>query len=313
MAAQAPRIIVLGAAGRLGSAAANAFRAAGWEVTGLIRPGTAHRAPQGINLIQTNDRAVLVKEARGTDVVLHALNVAYPEWHRHLLPLTYSAIDAAESAGATLMFPGNVYNFGTGMPEVLDESTPQEPATRKGVLRVEAEDRMREAAERGVRVVILRAGDFFGAGRGSWFDLVVVKDIAKGRVMFPGPPDVLHAWAYVPDYVDTLVKLAQIRERLSMFEVFGFPGHAVTGREFVEAIGKAVPQNIQVKPVSWFMINTIGKLTAMGRELSELQYLWRVPHRIDGARLRSLLGEIPHTPLDQAMKDALRELGEMPT
>jgi nucleoside-diphosphate-sugar epimerase len=312
MAGPAPRIIVLGAAGRLGHAAAHGFRAAGWEVTGLIRPGTAHRAPQGINLIQTNDRAVLVNEARGVDVVLHALNVAYPEWHRHLLPLTYSAIDAAESAGATLMFPGNVYNFGAGMPDVLDESTPMKPTTRKGVLRVEAEERMREASERGVRVVILRAGDFFGAGRGSWFDLVVVKDISKGRVMFPGPPDVLHAWAYLPDFVDTLVKLAQIRSGLGTFEVFGFPGHAVTGREFVEAIGKAVPQTIQVKPVSWFMINTIGKLTAMGRELSELQYLWRVPHRIDGTRLTSVLSEVPHTPLEQAIRGALRDLGEIP-
>jgi nucleoside-diphosphate-sugar epimerase len=284
MGGPAPRIIVLGAAGRLGFAAANAFRAAGWGVTGLIRPGTAHRAPQGIELIQTNDRAVLVKEARGMDVVLHALNVAYPEWRRHLLPLTYSAIDAAESAGATLMFPGNVYNFGAGMPEVLDETTPMHPTARKGALRVEAEERLREASERGVRVVILRAGDYFGAGRGSWFDLVVVKDIAKGRVMFPGPPDVLHTWAYVPDYVETLVRLAAVRERLGMFEVFGFPGHAVTGRAFVEAIGKAVPQEIKVKPVSWFMINTIGKLTAMGRELSELQYLWRVSRTGSTAR-----------------------------
>ena len=33
------RILVLGAAGRLGFAAAEAFRDAGWQVTGLVRPG----------------------------------------------------------------------------------------------------------------------------------------------------------------------------------------------------------------------------------------------------------------------------------
>ena len=33
------RILVLGAAGRFGYAAADAFRAAGWEVTSLVRPG----------------------------------------------------------------------------------------------------------------------------------------------------------------------------------------------------------------------------------------------------------------------------------
>ena len=33
------RILVLGAAGRLGFVAAEAFRDAGWQVKGLVRPG----------------------------------------------------------------------------------------------------------------------------------------------------------------------------------------------------------------------------------------------------------------------------------
>jgi hypothetical protein len=36
-----------------------------------------------------------------------------------------------------------------------------------------------------------------------------------------------------------------------------------------------------------------------------------VPHRIDGTRLKSALGEIPNTPLDRAMREALQELGEI--
>ena len=115
------QILVLGAAGRLGFAAAEAFRDAGWSVKGLVRPGAAWRAPKGIDVIETNDRAVAVKEARGTDIVLHALNAPYPGWAQHALPLAYSAIEAAEQSGATLMFPGNVYNYGAGMPAVLDE------------------------------------------------------------------------------------------------------------------------------------------------------------------------------------------------
>ena len=105
----------------------------------------------------------------------------------------------AEQSGSTLMFPGNVYNYGDGMPAVLDETTPMQPTSRKGKLRVEIEQRMQEAAERGVRTIILRAGDFFGRGRGSWFDLVLIKELAKNRVTYPGPLDVVHEWAYVPD------------------------------------------------------------------------------------------------------------------
>ena len=66
-----------------------------------------------------------------------------PSWTRFALPLTYVAIDAAEAVGATLMFPGNVYNYGAGMPEVIDETTPMQPTTRKGKLR--ARDRAAHA------------------------------------------------------------------------------------------------------------------------------------------------------------------------
>ena len=303
------QILVLGAAGRLGFAAAEAFRDAGWSVKGLVRPGAAWRAPRGIDLIETNDRAVAVKEARGTDIVLHALNAPYTGWAQHALPLTYSAIEAAEQSGATLIFPGNVYNYGAGMPSVLDETTPMQPSSRKGRLRDEMELRLREASDRGVRTIILRAGDFFGRGRGSWFDLVLIKELAKNKITYPGPLDVVHEWTYLPDYIAALMRLAAIRATLGPFETFGFPGHAVTGQEFVSAIAKATGRPLKVGHINWWMMRTVGSIWKMGRELTEIGYLWQVPHRIDGAKLTAAIGNVPHTPLETAVARSLRELG----
>src|SRR5882672_5007499 len=101
-------------------------------------------------------------------------------------PHAYSTIEAAEAAGATLMFPGNLYNYGAGMPSVINETTPMRPTTRKGDIRLEIEQRMQEAADRGVRTIILRAGDFFGSGRGAWFDLVITKQLGRNEVTYPG-------------------------------------------------------------------------------------------------------------------------------
>ncbi|MCC6890985.1 MAG: NAD-dependent epimerase/dehydratase family protein [Hyphomicrobiales bacterium] len=303
------QILVLGAAGRLGFAAAEGFRDHGWSVKGLVRPGAAHRAPRGIDVIETGDRAVAVKEARGTDIVLHALNAPYTGWTQHALPLAYSAIEAAEQSGATLMFPGNLYNYGAGMPPVLDESTPMQPTSRKGRLRAEIEWRLQEAADRGMRAIVLRAGDFFGRGRGSWFDLVLIKDLARNRVTYPGPLDVVHEWAYLPDYIDALIRLAAIRDRFAPYETFGFPGHAVTGRDFIGAIAKASGRALKVGHVNWWMMRTVGSLWKMGRELSEISYLWHVPHRIDGAKLAAAIGTVRQTPLATAIERSLRELG----
>ena len=302
------RIFVLGAAGRLGFAAAEAFRDAGWTVKGLVRPGASWRAPEGVETIETIDRAVAVEAGRGMDVVLNALNPELTGWAKHALPLAYSAIEIAETAGATLLFPGNVYNYGPDMPTMIDEETPVRPSSRKGKLRVAMEGRMREASDRGMRAIILRAGDFFGHGRGSWFDLVVLKELNRGRLRYPGPLQLVHTWAYVPDLVDTFLRLADMRDRLGAFEVFGFPGHAVTGQEFVEAIAKQVDRPLQFKQVQWWTIHSFGRLFAMGRELSELGYLWKVPHRISGERLKATIGTIPHTPLNVAIERSLREL-----
>jgi nucleoside-diphosphate-sugar epimerase len=305
------RILVLGAAGRLGYKAAQAFRAARWSVTSLVRPGSAARAPAGTEVVEISalDHDAVAAAARGADVVLHALNPTYADWARLALPLAYSAINAAETAGGTLLFPGNLYNYGSPLPPVIDEATPMRPSTRKGQLRAAIEERMAEAAERGVRTIILRTGDFFGGGRGSWFDLVLAKDLARGRLTYPGPLDVMHEWAHLPDVAEALVRLAAVREKLQPFEVFGFPGHAVSGREFTTAIARALHHKLEVKRMSWWLIHALRPIVPLCRELSEIAYLWNEPHRIDGGKLAAAIGDIPRTPLDVAVNRALQDLG----
>jgi nucleoside-diphosphate-sugar epimerase len=304
------RILVLGAAGRLGQKAAEAFRDAGWIVTSLVRPGGAARAPADTEVLEINalDHAGVGKAARGADVVLHALNPPYTDWSRLALPLAYSAVAAAETAGATLLFPGNLYNYGSPLPPIIDENTPMRPSSRKGQLRVAIEDRMMEAAERGVRTIVLRAGDFYGGSAGSWFDLVLVKEIGQRRITYPGPLEVTHEWAYLPDVASALLRLASVREALPRFASFDFPGHAITGRELTAAIARAMPGSLEIKRMTWWLIHALRPVVPLCRELSEIAYLWNEPHRIDGRKLAAAVGDIPCTPLDLAVARALEDL-----
>jgi nucleoside-diphosphate-sugar epimerase len=305
------RVLVLGAAGRFGRLAAEAFRDAGWTVASLVRPGAAAHAPKDTEVLELDalDHAAVAAAARGADVVLHALNPPYTDWPRLALPLAYSAITAAETAGATLIFPGSLYNYGSPLPPVIDETTPMRPTSRKGRLRLAIEERMAEAADRGVRVIVLRAGDFFGGGRGAWMDLVIAKEIRQGRVTYPGPLDVMHEWTYLPDLAAALVRLAAIRETLGRFESFGFAGHAVTGREFIGAMAKATERRLEVKRMGWWLIHALRPFLALPCELSEIAYLWQEPHRIAGDKLKAAIGDVPHTPLDVAVARALQDLG----
>jgi nucleoside-diphosphate-sugar epimerase len=306
------RIIILGGAGRLGRAAAQAFKAAEWQVASLVRGSSAAGAAPGTEIVEVDarDKESVIAAAAGADVVLHALNSPYGEWEQLAVPFAATAIAAARANGAALLFPGNVYIYGAGMPARLDETAPVRPTSRKGALRAAVEQRLRDAAGDGVRTIVLRAGDYFGGeGSGAWFDRVIVKEIGTGRLTWPGPLDCVHEWAYLPDYAQALVRLTEARGRLAPFAALGFAGHAVTGREMAAAISRACRRDFQTGFMPWRLLKVLGIAVPMFRELSEISYLWSTPHAIDGAALKAVIGDIPHTPLDQAVAAALAALG----
>lgn len=306
------RIVVLGGAGRLGRAAAQAFKSGGWHVASLVRGSSAGDAVPGTEIIEVDarDAESVVAAASGADVVLDALNVPYADWARLALPFADTAIAAARESGATLVFPGNLYSYGAGMPARIDETTSMHPTSRKGAIRIAVETRLREAAEGGLRTIVLRAGDYFGGeGRGSWFDRIIVREIAAGQLTYPGPLDVIHEWAYLPDLAQAMVQLVDQRERLAPFATLGFAGHAVTGRELAAAISRACRRNFKIDFMPWRLLKVTGIVVPAFRELTDIAYLWSTPHAIDGARLAQVIGDIPRTPLDQAIAASLAALG----
>jgi nucleoside-diphosphate-sugar epimerase len=312
-------VLIVGANGRLGQVLASAFAEAGWQVAAHVRREPGGPARPGLRFVRAplGDPAALAEETGSADIVVHAANPPYTRWKRESMILAHGAMDTARRLHAVLMFPGNVYNFGARMPELLEESAPQSPTTRKGRLRVEVEQALREAARAGLRVAVLRAGDFFGGpGRGAWFDLMMVQPLRSGRVVYPGRTDVVHAWAYLPDLARAFVMVAERHAGLAQFDVLHFPGHNVTGARMIECIDAAARRlglidpdaRLRVGSMPWLALRAGGLIVPMWREVAELRYLWDVPHRLSGERLTALIGSVPHTPLERAVEETLREL-----
>jgi hypothetical protein len=53
---------------------------------------------------------------------------------------------------------------------------------------------------------------------------------------------------------------------------------------------------------------TLSPFVRLFREMAEMRYLWTTPVRMENAKLRTLLGEEPHTPIDLALADTLKAL-----
>lgn len=310
-------VLVLGANGRFGQAATQAFAAAGWQVLAQVRrvPVAPWPARARALTLSLGDTDALVAQAAGAQVVVHAVNPIYTRWEEEAMPALEQGLVVAQRLNALFMLPGNVYNYGSQMPALLQEDTPQRPDNNKGRMRVAMEDLMQSQATQGLRSVVIRAGDFYGCGTGSWLDLAVVKDIRRGKLVYPGPLDLPHAWAYLPDLARAFVAVAELPPRPG-FRTLHFQGHTLTGRELLAAVAAAAAElglrsalGFKTGSMPWALVRAVGLVHPMWRELARMSYLWRVPHALDGSALQRVVGTLPSTPVPQALRQALIDLG----
>ncbi|WP_043783818.1 NAD-dependent epimerase/dehydratase family protein [Rubrivivax gelatinosus] len=311
--------LVLGASGGAGGAIARRLLAAGWTVRALGRGAP----PRDDGLDWRRGDAMRAEDvraaARGCAVLVHAVNPpGYRRWGELVLPMLDNAIAAARAEAATVVLPGTVYNYGPEAFPLIAEDAPQRPHTRKGAIRVEMERRLEAAAAAGaLRVLILRAGDFFGPGaRNNWFGQAIVRPGRPVReVRLPGP-GVGHQYAYLPDLACTVERLLARRPTLPAFTRLHFGGHwDADGHELGRAVQRVVAAHggaARLADFPWWQVRLAAPFVTTLRELLEMRYLWQQPARLDNRRLVALLGEEPHTPLDEAVEATLQSLDVMP-
>lgn len=296
-------VTILGINGHVGHAAAVAFAEAGWTVRGM---GRSNRHPiPGVEFVKGDAESVEdMKAAIGeSEVVFDGLNLPYHQWdHGRMEGQKARVIAALGRAGKTLLFPGNIYNYAASARVVAPE-TPQVPHTARGAIRVRTEKLLRDAAARGdCRVVVLRAGDFFGPGSSfDWFDQLILREASKGRLAQVSAPGIGHSWAYLPDLGRAIVKLAEIRDTLGAFENFHFAGHWATGAELVAAIEKAAPVKLKVLPPPVTLLRLMGLANPIMREIVKMRYLWENEMELVDPRLDAILGPDFRTPFDEAV------------
>lgn len=308
--------LVLGATGGIGGEVASQLASSGWQVRALNR-NTAKAGKDGRFQWIRGDAmsaADVMAAASGASLIVHAVNPpGYRDWEKLVLPMLDNTIAAAEANGARILLPGTVYNYGPDAFPDISEDAPQNAATRKGRIRVEMERRLQAAASRGkARVLIVRAGDFFGpTAANSWFSQGLVKAGSRPKaITYPGKRGVGHQWAYLPDLAKTMLRLAE-RPGLDDFATFNFGGHwDGDGQAMIGAIRHALDDPfLPVKGMPWLIMRLASPFVPFFREVLEMRYLWQLPTRLDNARLVALLGSEPHTPLEQAVWTTLRETG----
>lgn len=284
-------VLVLGASGHFGSQAARAFAAAGWTVKPFQR-GTDMTAA-----------------AKGVDLIVNALNPPnYHAWDRLIPEITRDVIAAGLASGATVLVPGNVYVYGD-QPGPWGANTPHRPVARKGAIRAKMEAEYRAATTQGLRVIILRGGDFIDpTSPKSFWNMVALKSVAKGRITNATAPGTTRAYAYLPDMARAAAALADIRANLPAFADIPFAGYTLRFEDIAAHLERLSGKKMRLTPFMWWFMRLAGPFWELARELNEMRYLFRTSHSLDPAPLAALLPDFRLTPLDEVLRAELATL-----
>ncbi|GAA4454445.1 NAD(P)H-binding protein [Nibrella saemangeumensis] len=252
------------------------------------------------------DANTLRQIAAGKQFIFHGINYPYDQWFAHMEPATRNVIDAARQNRATIVFPGNVYNYGNANEPIREDSRPV-PNSRKGALRVALEDLLARAAQDGAcRVLTVRLPDFWGPNVLN----EGVKPVFEGALQGKALPwllnaDIPHQFVYTPDAAEIIVRL-MLRGNQQPYERWNYGGEVVPSvRWLFGQIAALTGQQLKIKVYPKWLFFVLGLFVPMMRELKEMFYLYENSVILDDNKIRQLFPDFSETPLDQALTDTL--------
>ncbi|MBC3792818.1 NAD(P)H-binding protein [Spirosoma utsteinense] len=305
--------LVLGATGSIGYAVTANLLARQLPVTILVRNRAKAEAlfPDAPTLTivvgDAQDAALLNRVAIGKTHIFHGINYPYNEWFGNMDTVTQKVIDAAGHQKATIVFPGNIYNFGNTRELIREDSSPN-PITRKGQLRVEIEAMLERAAKAGkCRVLTVRLPDFWGPNVLN----AGIKPIFENALMGKPLPwlltaDVPHQAVYTNDAAEIIARLMLRSARFDAYTVLNYGGTTHTSmRSWFGQISALTGKPLKIQLHGRFILSVLGLFMPVMREVNEMLYLYENTILLNDNRVRNLFPDFRETPMDEALNETL--------
>jgi len=280
-------VFLTGATGYIGSAVADALQVAGHNVIGLARSVEAAnrlerlgiRAYRG-DLAHPVSVAQAAREAGG---VIHAASTQgadTPETDRKSVEAILAALAGTNKP---FIYTSGLWVHGNTGETVAEEESPLEP-TPLVAWRPAVEERVLEAAGRGVRSVILRPAIVYGRG-GGLVRMLVQSARERGAARYPGTGE--NRWPLV--HVEDLANLYRLAlERAPAGSLFiAASGPAIRLREIAEAASRAAGAGGRTE--AW-------PLEEARHEMGPLADALALDQQVTGAKATRVLGWTPRAP-----------------
>ena len=303
--------LVLGANGSIGFAYANELLKNKIPLTVLVRNKEKTEKLFGKNPLleiitgDATDIKTLKELGKDKEFIFHGINYPYHLWESNMKQVTENVIAAAGINKATILFPGNIYEFGN-ISVITEEMIPN-PATKKGNIRLHLHEMLKASAERSIcKVIFLRLPDFFGPNVTNGLIKPIFGNASQKKPMnYLINIDIPHQFVYTPDAA-RMIHMISKQSNLPVFAEFNFASFVVPSiREFAVQIAEIGGGSSKVNVIPKWIINIIALFNPVLKELKENYYLFENNVQLNDGKARKLFVDFKDTKMELMISETL--------
>ncbi|PLX13633.1 MAG: NAD-dependent dehydratase [Marinilabiliales bacterium] len=243
------------------------------------------------------------KAVEGSDVVYLTVGLNYnlKVWQKTWPAIVNNVLEACKKYKSKLVFFDNIYMYDKEYLRAMDENTPINPPSRKGVIRANIAQMVLDAGNGELEVLIARAADFYGPGikGNSVLTETVFNNLNKGKkANWLGSINYKHSFTYTPDAGKAVAILGNTPDAYGQIWHLPTASDPFTGKEWVENIARVLGVKPKYQVASKFMVRLIGLFVPIMNEMVEMIYQYDRDYVFDSSKFEKRFNFKPTPYLD---------------
>lgn len=220
-----------------------------------------------------------------------------------------NVIKACTEHNCKLVFLDNIYMYNKEDLDGMDEETPYNPSSKKGLIRKEVANMILEGIKDGkLTALIARSADFYGPTipENSVLAETVFKTLSQGKkANWMSTLKFKHSFTYTPDAAKATAILGNTDDAYNQVWHLPTASDPFTGKEWIDEIARElnVTPKIQVAPI--FLIRIMGIFSPIMRELAEMMYQYDRDYVFDSSKFEKRFNFKPTSYLE-GIKEIVR-------
>jgi nucleoside-diphosphate-sugar epimerase len=292
--------------GPLGRYTAEALLEKGYQVRLINRSGQMSFPPKGAEVYQANAlfSSEITPLVSGATAIYQCAQPAYHRWREEFPGLQQAILNLAIENKAKLVAAENLYLYGDTNGKPMNESTPHNPCSKKGIVRSEMTTALFDAHSKGlVRLATVRGSDFFGPWEPINGEMIFKAALKKKAINMLGDLNQPHSFTYVKDFGRALATAGTDDRALG--RAWHVPsGNPVTQNQLLGLISKQLGYALKARPSSKFILSIIGVFNPSVREVVEMLYEFNKPFIMESTAMEETFG-LEATPFEQRIAETL--------